>query len=75
MRSLVVVVVAAALFLVGCPPAADKSGVSEAGTSGSISSVCLKFGDRCEFSPGKFGSCVHRDDCTVEPCLVCQSQH
>ncbi|MEO9231707.1 MAG: hypothetical protein ABI421_00120 [Polyangiaceae bacterium] len=72
MRSFVVVAVAVLLF--GCPPASDKSAASDSGSS-AISGACAKFGDRCEFSPGKYGSCVHRDDCTVEPCLVCQSQH
>jgi hypothetical protein len=69
MRSFVVL---AALLLFGCPPASDKSG---GGSQASPAASCAKFGDRCEFSPGKYGSCVHRDDCTVEPCLVCQSQH
>ncbi|MGH7281122.1 MAG: hypothetical protein ACRELY_06340 [Polyangiaceae bacterium] len=59
-----------AVALLGCPPASGKSsGTSTATTS------CTKFGDTCEFSPGKLGSCVHKDDCNVEPCLVCQSQH
>lgn len=37
---------------------------------------CAEFGQRCEFSPGKFGSCVQRDDCPPgQHCFVCQSQH
>jgi hypothetical protein len=36
---------------------------------------CAEFGQRCEFSPGKFGSCVQRDDCHEQNCFVCQSQH
>jgi len=36
---------------------------------------CAKFGDSCEFSPGKLGSCVVRDGCTGADCFVCQSQH
>ena len=36
---------------------------------------CSKFGDRCEFLPGKLGSCVQRDGCTGTGCFVCQSQH
>jgi hypothetical protein len=39
--------------------------------------VCRKFGDSCEFLPGKLGSCVVRDGCTGSgsECFVCQSQH
>jgi len=38
---------------------------------------CSKFGDSCEFSPGKLGSCVMRDGCTAagSECFTCQSQH
>jgi hypothetical protein len=36
--------------------------------------ACTRVGQSCEFSPGKLGSCVERDDCT-QNCLVCQSQH
>ena len=61
----------AAIPLLGCPPASDKSASTDSGKA----MVCTKVGDPCEFSPGKLGSCVHKDDCTTEPCLVCQSQH
>ena len=64
------IVVFSALILFGCPPASDKSSGASQKTA-----ACTKVGDTCEFSPGKLGSCVHKDDCTVEPCLVCQSQH
>jgi len=39
--------------------------------------ACSKFGDRCEFAPGKLGSCVVRDGCTGSgtECFTCQSQH
>ncbi|HYQ00603.1 MAG TPA: hypothetical protein VER96_18120 [Polyangiaceae bacterium] len=39
--------------------------------------ACSKFGDRCEFAPGKLGSCVMRDGCTgsSSECFTCQSQH
>ncbi|HEX2673202.1 MAG TPA: hypothetical protein VHM25_20115 [Polyangiaceae bacterium] len=39
--------------------------------------ACSKFGDRCEFAPGKLGSCVMRDGCTGSgsECFTCQSQH
>ncbi|HYQ41615.1 MAG TPA: hypothetical protein VER11_06600 [Polyangiaceae bacterium] len=36
---------------------------------------CRKFGDSCEFAPGKLGSCVLRDGCTGSECFTCQSQH
>jgi hypothetical protein len=36
---------------------------------------CRRFGQTCEFSPGKLGTCVERTGCTGEGCLVCQSQH
>ncbi|HEY4160148.1 MAG TPA: hypothetical protein VGM29_18675 [Polyangiaceae bacterium] len=36
---------------------------------------CTSFGQTCEFSPGKLGSCVQRDGCTQGNCFVCQSQH
>lgn len=55
----------------GCPPSSNGAASEDAG----VVRACVKFGDTCEFSPGKLGSCVRRDDCTTEPCLVCQSQH
>jgi hypothetical protein len=36
---------------------------------------CERFGDTCDFAPGKLGACVQKDDCTGSNCLVCQSQH
>jgi hypothetical protein len=36
---------------------------------------CTAFGQTCEFSPGKLGSCVERDNCQGPTCFVCQSQH
>jgi hypothetical protein len=36
---------------------------------------CSQVGQRCEFSPGKLGACVQRDDCRGNDCFVCQSQH
>ncbi|HEY4106029.1 MAG TPA: hypothetical protein VGM44_19145 [Polyangiaceae bacterium] len=42
---------------------------------GSSLPPCSKFGDNCEFSPGKLGSCVVKDGCTEGNCFVCQSQH
>jgi hypothetical protein len=39
------------------------------------SKTCKKFGDQCEFSPGKLGACVIADPCTSGDCFICQSQH
>ena len=36
---------------------------------------CKKFGQTCQFAPGKLGSCVHKTDCSGADCQVCQSQH
>jgi hypothetical protein len=36
---------------------------------------CKKFGDSCEVSPGKLGTCIQREQCIGERCLFCQSQH
>jgi len=36
---------------------------------------CTRVGQTCEYSPGKLGTCVSRDDCTSDDCFVCQSQH
>ena len=55
------------LLLCGCPSRAHDKG---AGLP-----PCTKFGDNCEFSPGKLGSCVVRDGCTEGNCFTCQSQH
>lgn len=58
------------LFLVtGCPSRAQNKGAP------SGLPACAKFGDNCEFSPGKLGSCIVRDGCTGTGCFVCQSQH
>ncbi|HKO50828.1 MAG TPA: hypothetical protein VJV79_24075 [Polyangiaceae bacterium] len=54
----------------GCPDRTHDKGRSTL-------PACSKFGDRCEFSPGKLGSCVLRDGCTGtgSECFTCQSQH
>ena len=59
-----------ALTLTGCPSGAHERPHSSL-------PPCTKFGDNCEFSPGKLGSCVMRDGCTASgsECYVCQSQH
>lgn len=36
---------------------------------------CMQFGQRCEVSPGKLGTCVKKDDCAGSDCYICQSQH
>ncbi len=59
----------AALALIGCPPGDEKK------ASPSARAACAKVGEACEFSPGKLGSCVQRDECATPPCFVCQSQH
>jgi hypothetical protein len=56
------------LGLAGCPARQD-GGDRPSGTS-----TCTHFGQTCEVSPNKLGSCVVRDNCAVD-CLVCQSQH
>lgn len=68
MRPLVFLAFAASLA--GCPP-------SEVKKREEPPSVCTRFGQNCEVSPGKLGTCVVRDDCTDAPpaCFVCQSQH
>jgi hypothetical protein len=36
---------------------------------------CKEVGQRCEFAPGKLGSCVVVDNCRGPSCFICQSQH
>lgn len=60
----------AALVVLGCPPS-NKSEVREKAEAG----VCQRVGDSCEYSPGKLGTCVAKDDCPSGNCLTCQSQH
>jgi hypothetical protein len=40
-----------------------------------LSAPCKEVGQRCEFSPGKLGSCVLNDNCRGPSCFICQSQH
>jgi hypothetical protein len=56
-----------ALLCSGCPGKRDAKP--------STPSRCERFGQSCEFSPGKLGSCVERTNCTSGNCLTCQSQH
>jgi len=67
MKNLLFVV--ATLLLVGCPPA-DKSKKAPL-----PSATCTAFGQTCEVSAGKLGTCVSKEPCTGGDCLVCQSQH
>jgi hypothetical protein len=53
-----------AVALTGCP-----------GEKASKPEPCRRFGQTCEFAPGKLGSCVERTNCTQGDCFVCQSQH
>ncbi|NOU30016.1 MAG: hypothetical protein HOO96_19095 [Polyangiaceae bacterium] len=54
-------------MLLGCPPATKREKPP--------STECSKFGETCEFSPGKLGTCVTREGCTQGNCFICQSQH
>ncbi len=56
------------LLLAGCPAERDKKPASGL-------APCKEFGQQCEYSPGKLGSCVIRDNCTGNDCFECQSQH
>ncbi|MBS2014281.1 MAG: hypothetical protein JST00_15450 [Deltaproteobacteria bacterium] len=69
--SLLALVSLVALALGGCPPADKRE------PAPSKPEACTKFGQTCEFSPGKLGTCVTKDGCTeAQPsCFVCQSQH
>ena len=53
----------ALVFLPACPSKSQKV------------PRCEKFGQSCQYAPGKLGSCVYKTDCTRPDCLVCQSQH
>jgi len=63
-------ILCAALVVLGCPPS-NKSEVREKAEAG----ACQRVGDSCEYSPGKLGTCVAKDDCPSGSCLTCQSQH
>ena len=55
--------------LLGCPPD-DKKAPAPAAPA-----ACQKVGQSCEYSPGKLGTCVQKDECQTGTCFVCQSQH
>lgn len=60
----------AVVALAGCPSTPSGSKPS----TDAQAPQCTRVGQTCEFAPNKLGSCVQRDNCTVD-CLVCQSQH
>lgn len=60
------------LSLLGCPPADKKAPPA---TRTTADGGCAKVGQSCEYSPGKLGTCVQKDDCPTGDCFVCQSQH
>jgi hypothetical protein len=68
-RTPLLLAIPTALALLACPPSGEKK------ATGAPSTACAKIGDPCEFSPGKLGSCVQKDECATPPCFVCQSQH
>ncbi|HSO30987.1 MAG TPA: hypothetical protein VLT33_00685 [Labilithrix sp.] len=71
MRAVVLLfVLAGASTLLGCPPDDKKLPAPAAAPKG-----CEKVGQSCEFSPGKLGTCVQKDDCKTGSCFDCQSQH
>ena len=56
--------------LTGCPPESKREPAK------SDTAVCSKVGQTCEYSPGKLGTCVQKDDCPQgQTCFTCQSQH
>jgi hypothetical protein len=55
------------LATAGCPEQTSSPSDAKA--------PCQQVGQRCEFSPGKLGSCVLNDNCQGPNCFVCQSQH
>lgn len=55
------------LLAVGCPESGKPRSTEP--------KRCERFGDTCDFAPGKLGACVQKDGCTGSNCLVCQSQH
>jgi hypothetical protein len=59
-----------ALFLTACPAKEPRPRASDKSPE-----ACTKFGENCEFSPGKLGTCVYGVDCAKPGCLICQSQH
>ena len=63
-------VLALASGLLACPPDDKKAPVPTANPK-----ACEKVGQSCEYSAGKLGTCVQKDNCTTGNCFDCQSQH
>lgn len=57
----------AGLLALGCP--------EQVSAPADVTAPCKEVGQRCEYSPGKLGSCVLNDDCRGQGCFICQSQH
>lgn len=55
------------LLALGCP--------ERAAAPPDATAPCREVGQRCEFAPGKLGSCVLNDNCQGPNCFICQSQH
>ena len=60
--------------LLACPPD-DKKTPTPSPLTPAGPKACEKLGQSCEFSPGKLGTCVQRDDFKTGTCFDCQSQH
>jgi hypothetical protein len=58
-------------------PAAVNNGYGEPvpTENGDSRKLCQKFGDPCQFSPGKLGTCIEKQGCAGPGCLFCQSSH
>jgi hypothetical protein len=69
MRALGATFILFATPLLGCPPDDKKAPAPVA------AKACEKVGQTCEYSPGKLGTCVQKDECASGNCFVCQSQH
>ncbi len=68
--SFVLVLLPLALLGLGCPPEGKREPAK------TDTAACSKVGQTCEFSPGKLGTCVQKDECpSGQTCMVCQSQH
>ncbi len=62
------------LLLASCTPPSATAG-ADAGGALAPSGTCTRFGQTCDFAPGKLGTCVQKTGCEGAGCLVCQSQH
>jgi len=62
-------------LVTACPPA-DKADKDRKDPPPAVG-PCARFGQTCEVSPGKLGTCVQKASCNdaTPACLICQSQH